>query len=63
MSITQRDLKAEEILRRAQQRIAQGMDSVTAHEAGCRELDRLGYGIADLRYYKQRLSKITGWRG
>jgi hypothetical protein len=60
MSTLQRELTAEGILRKAALDLTRGFDSMRVHERAARELDRLGFMPADMRYYKLKLSKITG---
>jgi hypothetical protein len=62
MSIVQRELAAERILWRADNQIRNGFDSISVHVEALRELDKLAFNVSDLRFYKQKLSKITGMR-
>lgn len=60
MSTIQRELAVTRIMMRAKAKIASGYDSMTVHLEALRELDRLALNLADLRFYKRELSKLTG---
>jgi hypothetical protein len=62
MTLFQRDLKADAVIREAALKLTRGYDSMTVHVEALRELDSLAFNVADLRYYKMKLSKVTGVR-
>lgn len=62
MSHIQRELAVSRILMRARKKLNDGYDSMTVHLEALRELDRLALTVADLRFYKRELSKVTGVR-
>jgi hypothetical protein len=62
VTLIQRDMKADVVLRLAALKLKWGYDSMTVHVEALRELDKLAFNISDLRYYKMKLSKVTGVR-